>query len=484
MNSYEKYTRDIAITGLTNLVIVLRGLVLLPLISKTLGAYGYGIWAQVMVTLALIACLSTLNLPASLSRFLAAEKDRDVIREGFFSVLFTGLGFSLLIGLVLFLLSQIFAASLFHDPGSFRIVQLTALIVPFWAMEAVYLGFFRAFREMKTYSFMLIARNFMELALISYFVFSGYSVFGAVLSLLIARVVVDAVLLFLIINRIGIKWPRFSRLRQYLGFGMPLIPGMLSSWVINSSDRYVIGILLGVTPVGIYAAGYGIGYVIMYFAAPLAVVLLPTLSRLYDENRIEEVKTHLSYSLKYFLMLAIPSVLGLTVLARPLLRVLSTPEFVPEGSLVLPLIALSYLLFGTYVIFSQVHLLMKRTKILGILWGGAALLNVTLNVILVPLFGVTAAAAATLFCYTLVTVITILTTTQYLKVSVMPAFILKSLIASSAMSAVIWLSNPNGVVNVALTIGMGGIIYFAVLFLEKGFSRDEIKFFRRLLNRN
>lgn len=484
MNSYEKYTRDIAVTGLANIVIVLRGLVLLPIISKTLGAYGYGIWAQVMVTLGLIAYISTLNLPAALSRFLAAEKNRDVIREGFFSVLVTGLGFSLLIGLVLFLVSRIFAASLLHDPGSFRIVQLTALIVPFWAMEAIYLGFFRAFRKMKTYSFMLIARNFIELALISYFIFSGYGVFGAVLSLLIARVVVDATMLFLIINRIGVKWPRFSRLRPYFSFGIPMIPGMLASWVINSSDRYVIGILLGVTPVGIYAAGYGIGYVIMSFAAPLAVVMLPTLSRLYDENRIEEVKTHLSYSLKYFLILAIPSVFGLTVLARPLLKVLSTPEFVPEGSLVLPLIALSYLLMGTYINFSQVHLLTKRTKILGILWGGAALLNLILNVILVPLFGVTAAAAATLFCYTLVTVVTIRTATQYLKFSIIPAFILKSLIASAAMSAVIWLINPNGVVNVALVIGLGGMIYFAVLLLERGFSWDEIRFFRGLLKRD
>ena len=163
---------------------------------------------------------------------------------------------------------------------------------------------------------------------------------------------------------------------------------------------------------------------------------------------------------------------------------LSPPEFVSEGSLVLPLIALSYLLFGIYAIFYQIHLLNKRTRILGILWGGAALLNLILNVILVPLFGVTAAAAATLFSYSLVTVITVLTATQYLKFIVMPAFILKSLIASSVMSAVIWFLNPNGVVNVALVIGLGGVIYFAVLLLQRGFSRDEIRFFRRLLPRS
>jgi O-antigen/teichoic acid export membrane protein len=484
MNSYHKYTKDIVITGMTNVVIVLRGLVLLPLLSKTLGAYGYGIWAQVTVTLFLIACISTLNLPGSLARFLAAEKDREAIREGFFSVLIAGVGFSLLIALVLFMLSRTFAASLLHDPSAVNIAQLTALVVPFWAMETVYLGFFRAFREMKRYSVLLISRNFIEMGLISYLVLSGYGIFGAVLSLLVARVVVDAFMLFIIIGRIGIKWPRFSRLRQFLNFGVPLIPGMLASWVTSSSDRYIIGILLGVTPVGIYAAGYSIGYVITYFTAPLAMVLLPTLSRLYDENRLEEVKTYLAYSLKYFLMLAIPSVFGLVALAKPLLNVLSTPEFVPEGSVVIPFIAVSYTLFGVYVIFSQVLILVNQTRILGISWGLAALLNLALNIIFVPKFGVIAAAASTLLCYTLVAGVTVFVSTKCLRFSLTPTFILKSIVASSVMAAILWLINPVGVVSVVLAIGLSSIIYIVVLLLGRGFAKNELSFFRQLFRKD
>lgn len=483
MNSYEKYTRDIAVTGLTNIVIVLRGLILLPLLSKTLGAYGYGIWAQIAVTLFLIACISTLNLPGSLARFLAAEKDREAIREGFFSVLIAGVGFSLLIALVLFLLSRTLAASLLHDPSMVNIVQLTALIVPFWAMETVYLGFFRTFREMKRYSVLLISRNIIELALISYLVLSGYGILGAVISLLIARVVVDAIMLFIIISRIGIEWPRFARLRQFLGFGLPLIPGMLASWVTSSSDRYVIGILLGITQVGIYAAGYSIGYVITYFMTPIAIVLFPTLSRLYDENRLEEVKTHLTYSLKYFLMLAIPSVFGLAVLAKPLLNVLSTPEFVTEGSRVVPLIAISYTLFGVYVIFHQVFIITKKTKLMGILWLLPTVLNPTLNIILLPRFGVPAAAAVTLISYMLIAGTTAITSTRYLKFKVEWIFILKSIIASAVMSAVLWGLHPSGAVSVALVIGLGGLIYFVVLFLAKGFTRGEVGFFRGMFQK-
>ena len=482
MNSYKKgYAQNIGIIGITNIVIALRGLIMLPIIAKVLGASEYGIWAQIMVTLFLVSVISTLNLPGALARFLATEKDGREIQESFFSVIIVTLCWSSFITLISFPLSNIFASVLFHDPSLLQIVHLVAIIVPFWAIEIVCLGFFRAFREMETYSLLLVSRNLLELALIAYLVLSGYGVFGAVIALLIARIVVDIIMLYMIIRRIGVRLPNFSKLGPYLSFGVPLIPGMLSSWVTSSSDRYVIGILVGITSVGIYSAGYGIGSIISYFYAPLAVVLLPTLSQLYDEDKIAEVKTQLTYSLKYFLMLAIPSVFGLSVLANQLLHILTTPEFVPTGSLVVPLVAGSYLLFGVYTVFSQVLTLIKRTRIIGILWGGTALLNLGLNIIFVPKFGVLAAAVTTLICYALVAGITIFISTKHLKFNTEGAFILKSVVASIVMSLIIWILNPMGIVNVLLVIGLGVIIYFAVLFLERGLNLNEIRFFRQLL---
>jgi len=198
---------------------------------------------------------------------------------------------------------------------------------------------------------------------------------------------------------------------------------------------------------------------------------------------MDEVKIHLTYSLKYFLMLAIPSAFGLSVLARPLLYILSTPEFVPIGSLVVPFVAAGYLLSGVFVVFSQAFVLTKKTRPIGILWLAAALLNLGLNIALVPRFGILAAAAATLVSYTLVTVVTVFLSTKLLRFSVAPAFILKSVIASLVMSLVIRLLNPTGLPDVLLAIGLGTLIYFVVLLLARGLSLNEIRFFRQLLQR-
>ena len=333
---------------------------------------------------------------------------------------------------------------------------------------------------MKTYAVFTISRYLLELALIVYLVLAGYGIWGAVISMLIARMVINAAMLAIIISRIGVRLPLFSKLKSYLRFGTPMRLDNLSSWITSSSDRYVIVFFLGVASVGIYSAAYNIGTIILFLSAPLGIVLTPTLAKLYDENRMTEVRTHLTYSLKYFLMLAIPSVFGLSVLAKPLLNILSTPEFIPTGSLIVPIVAVSLLLAGVYVVFSQVFVLIKRTGIIGISWAAAALLNLGLNIVFVPRFGVLAAAVTTLVSYTLVTAVIIFFSTRHLRFDIKGGFILKSLVSSLVMSLIIWKLSPVGIINLLWVIVLGILVYFGSLFLMKSFSINEIRFFREL----
>lgn len=107
------------------------------------------------------------------------------------------------------------------------------------------------------------------------------------------------------------------------------------------------------------------GSIITMFTAPLAFMLPAVLSKYYDENNTKEVNIILSYSLKYFLLLAIPSAFGLSLLSKPMLMILSTPEIALQGYLITPFVALGALLFGAYAVIVQVIVLEKKTKITG-----------------------------------------------------------------------------------------------------------------------
>jgi O-antigen/teichoic acid export membrane protein len=53
-SSYQKFAKDVIVIGFTNLMTALSGIILLALLTKTLGAHDYGIWVQVQITIVLI----------------------------------------------------------------------------------------------------------------------------------------------------------------------------------------------------------------------------------------------------------------------------------------------------------------------------------------------------------------------------------------------------------------------------------------------
>ena len=80
--------------------------------------------------------------------------------------------------------------------------------------------------------------------------------------------------------------------------------------------------------------------------APFSILLPSVLPKYYDDNNIDKVRTFIKYSIKYFLLIAIPAAFGLSILSKTILMVLTTPDIALNGYLVTPFVALSAVLFG------------------------------------------------------------------------------------------------------------------------------------------
>ncbi len=480
-DSYQKFAKDVLVIGVTHILIALSGIILLPLLTKTLGAHDYGVWAQVQVTISLVLGFVVLGLPIAMTRFLAAKTNKDEIQEEFYSVFVLVLGTTLIVSFGLIVFAAPIAEAFFE--GATEVFRITALIILVWSLDIVFLGLFRTFRQMKKYSIFITADIYGQIGLIAYLVLNGYGILSIVLAVLATRVVIFFILFFLIKRQIGIRSPRFSRTREYLSFGLPTIPGNIAAWVVTSSDRYVIGYFLGAASVGVYSAGYVLASIPFRAAAILGFVLPPTLAKLYDEGRMNEVKIHLRYSLKYFLALAIPFVFGAAILAEPTLRLFSTAEMASRGYLVVPLVALSILFYGTYVVIAQILLIAKKTKIMGLVWIMAAVVNLGLNIIAVPRLGILGAAITTLVAYSLALGIGSYYASKEFKFTIDWQFIIKSLIASAIMSLVVWLMPPQSNIATIITVIVGVAVYGAAIFLLRGFTKEEFKFFKELFQR-
>jgi len=479
MSDYKLFTQRIGLVGITNLIISLRSIILLPILTKSLGPYEYGIWAQLMVTISLFTPLVTIGLLSGIIRFLAAETDKRKIQEGLFSslivIFFSGLVFSFL----LFLSSNFLSHTIFHTTEAISLIKISAFIILVGALDQAVLQFFRTRRQMIKYSSFMLLESFGEVGLITYFVLSGFGLFGAIISLLIVRSINFGIMLFVIISQIGIKLPHFTTIKPYLAFGLPMLPSYLFEWIINSSDRYVIGYFMGSSSVGVYSAAYAIGGIISMFIQPISIVLYPTILKLWEEDKIEEVKTYLEYSLKYFLMLAIPSAFGLSVLAKPLLLSFTTAQFV-YGSILIPIIAVSFLFYAFYSINMYILAAAKKTKIVGEFLGISAIVNFVLNVVFVPLVGILGAAISTLISLFILSLLMYYQAVNYIKFNLGVISILKIIFVSLIMSFLIFEYSPVGIVNILLSVVSAAFTYVCLLFILRVFNKDELKFFRNL----
>ena len=483
-SSQQKFTKDVLFIGAANLLVALTGLVMMPLFTKYMGAHDYGLWVQVMVTTGLAVSLIDLGLPAAMNRFLPAKKDRSEIQEGFYSVLCVTLLTSLIFTLVI-ILSAEFIAEAFFD-GATEVVRITGLLILVMVPVGVCLGLLRALGQMKKYAVFTILSSYGQVALIAVLVLNGYGLSAIVFGVLAIRVIELFILLVMISRQIGVRIPHFPMIKEYLSFGLPIIPGAISLWLIATSDRYVIAYFLGASSVGIYSAGYRLGGILSLVVIAIALVLPPTLSRLYDEGKIDEVKTQISFSLKYFLVLAVPFVFGASMLSKQVLMVFSTPAIASEGYFVVPFVALSTLFYGVAIIMGQSLRLVKKTRILAGTWIVAGLANLSLNILLVPHIEILAAAITTLIAYSIALGIITYSSMKEkeLRFSIEWGFILKSVIASAIMSLLIWMADPDRVLSIIATVITSIIIYVVILLSLKSFTGEDIKFFKGLYHRS
>ena len=478
--SYQRFARDVAIIGITQVLTSLGGFILLPLITKTLGAYDYGIWAQISITISLLTPMALLGLSMALVRFLSAEKDPERIREGLYSiivfVLFTGSGISFLV----LLLSDPLAVSVFGDITTSPYLKAGSFLILLSALNQLALFYFRISRQTRTFAIFTIFRVFGQLFLVLALLLSGFGVMGVILAHLTVDAALFVVAMVRIITQVGFALPKFTYLTEYLRYSLPLTPNSLIRWITDSSDRYLIGFFLGVGSVGIYSAAYAIGNLVQLFISPIQFILFPTLSKLYDEGKSNDVKVYLSYSMKYFLFIAIPAVFGLTVLSKPLLEIFTSPEFVP-GSSVIPFIALAGLMAGVFQIVINITHLVKRTQFNLVIHVIAAVINVILNVLLIPMIGILGAAIATTLSYLVMVIICTIVSFRYITFNLHWDFIIKSVAASGIMAGGIIFMQPAGFTLLIMAIIFGVLTYvFCMIVLFKSFNSREIEIFKNI----
>jgi len=476
--SHRSFIRDVWAIGLSTLIVGVAGVVSLPVLTKPMGAAGYGVFAILQVTVTLLVPLATLSLDAPIVRFLSAEKDPKKIREGIYStVMMTFVGGSVL-AIVLYLLAAPLAELFLQDTSFAYLFQLTGFWVLATVLEVSMLPFLRAKRWMRKAAFFQGAPRLIEIGLAALYLWLGGGIIGVLIAYIFTRFGSFLGMFGLVARSIGLQMPKLSTLRPYIRYSLPLVPNAFVIWFIHSSNRYLVGYYLGPSEVGIYVAAFMIGFALALITDAIFLVLFPYLSKMHEEGKDADVHRYLRYSIKYYLLVVLPICAAFYAVAGTLITTLTSAQFV-EGRAVLPVIATGVVLFGIGKMFQSIFLLHKKTHVNLMLTGTAAAMNIALSVLLIPMMGIRGAAVAALFSYTIFAVTSIAWSREYLKVRIDVVALVKAVAASLVVWIFLVYVSPGNMLYLILS----GLVALGIyLFMVLGTGAISVKEMKVILD--
>lgn len=267
-----------------------------------------------------------------------------------------------------------------------------------------------------------------------------------------------------------------ARVRSYALYGYPIAASLALTVVLASTDRFLLAAFLDEAAVGAYHAGYSIAN------RTLDVLFLwlgsagqPALVMALERGGAQQLKTAAREQLSTFLLIGLPAAAGVALVARPLSEVLIGEELRIAAASVTPWIALSALLYGlTAYYFGQAFTLGKRTRLLLVAMAIPAGMNVVLNLLLVPRYGLMGAAWATAASFALGLIATQVIGRRVMPLPVPLDSLIRCGVATAAMALVVFqLPAVGGFLELMLDASVGVVVYAAAaLTLNAAGVRD------------
>ncbi len=246
----------------------------------------------------------------------------------------------------------------------------------------------------------MIRQNLFRIVFDVFFTLIGViirkDILGALVGFLFSKIF--CVVVFSLINNINYRRFTFSPslIKKLLKFSLPLLSISIAFWVINFSNRYLINFFIGLDAVALFSVANKFPMMLVVLFTLLSTVFLSNVSRLFDEGQYERVSYWFSIIIRGFFFLGFSGGAFLIVASKPLTLLVSSSDYLFSGlSMVYLFVAIGSLSFGGFQIISRLYDLEKKVLKNSFNWMLAMVMNIALNLILIPINGIIGAAMAT-----------------------------------------------------------------------------------------
>lgn len=389
MNRGKKLGKNVLLMTIGSIGSKVLTFLLVPLYTSCLSTSDYGVSDLIVTIISLLMPLFTLQISESLLRF-ALDKELDKKQVFNIGIKINCIGFIvLLIFSPIFIFIPLLKNYYFYFLGyyfSYSIyVALSNFTCGFGEIRLYTgIGVFQTVSLLGSNIILLTIfqrgiQGFLLSYIISYSLSSmGLFIFGKQYKLVILPSNIDK-----------------SIQKEMIRYSLPMIPNSISWWISNSSDKFIVTAICGASVMGIYSVAYKIPTILSVFYN-----VFMSAWRISSVDDFGSDTTREFYSKIYRIIESSLVMLASFIILfnRILSKIFFANEFF-EARFFVPVLVIAFLIHGLGEFFGSIYTASKKTKMLFYSSLTGAIINIVLNIMLIPRLSGIGAALATLISY-------------------------------------------------------------------------------------
>ncbi|MEK9135208.1 MAG: oligosaccharide flippase family protein [Patescibacteria group bacterium] len=443
-------------TGLDRLL----RLALFIYVARILGATEYGKFSFALAFISLFVIFYDFGLPSIVTREFSREKDK---KEEFYSVISLKILLSLT-ALILIWLTSFFVAD---TPEVRRIIFILAVFSMIDGFISILYAFFQAFQKMEYRALIEIIQAILITGIGFFVLFNFPSVENLSNGYLIAAsLTLFFALVFFHFKFLPLKiaWQK-SVWQKFLTMSWPLGLGALFGVINNYADSVMMGSWNMFAETGWYNAAFKITTVLMIPGALISRSFYPVLSGFFKESK-EKFQKAWNYQMDIMIFLAVPSFIGGIIFAPKIIYSFYPDNFIPSVLTLQILIVAAAVIFIHRPLYDAMVASNQQKKIFWIT-ALTSIVNIVLNLILIPRYSLYGAAAATVAANILTVLIFLKYTMKFTPISPFQLNFLYTFFLAAISSFLMYMAIKQPLIynfNIFLFLIMGSVTYFLAFF--------------------
>ena len=474
MNTVQRIAKNTGVLLISQIASYIIGFFFIMYTARYLGAEGFGILSFALAFTGIFGVFSDLGLSTLTVREVARDKSLAGKYLGNVAVM------KIFLVIITFGLIALTINLLGYPEQTITVVYLVALSIIFSAFSGMFYSVFQAYEKMEYVSVGRILSSALMLSGALFAINQGLSVVEfASIYFIVSAVVLGysfAVCAWkFVLPKIEVDLSFWKpTIKQALPFGLTGLSGMIYTYI----DSVMLSLMKGDEVVGWYNAAYRLVLILLFIPGIINMAIFPSMSRFHISSQ-NSLKWTCEKYLKYMVIVGIPIGVGTLLLAKRVILLIFGEGYMQSiialQILIWPLV-ISFIGAAYVQLFGSTNRQIIVTKVSGI----CVVVNVILNLLLIPKLSYVGASLATVITeFILVTVIFI---SAYkmgygIQNKKLVRIMFNVFIASLIMCAFIWYFES---LNLLMLVLLATLLYFGTLYIIGGIDKEDIDLLKQV----